>query len=112
MKTSELQEKGLLDFLLAPLTLLPLAAGASVLIVAWVGILPQYSKALIFASVVLFLLGIGLWITQWLLFAEDPKLLQMREEFLKSLEAATAAERRVLSQEAERGGTPAQVERT
>jgi hypothetical protein len=97
-----------LDHLSSPLTLLPVAAGLSLLIIAWV---VKAKTLFIFLGVASCLAGVVILFTQWLFFGEDPKLAGVRKEFSEGLEAALRADPRALSQEARASGTAAAIER-
>jgi hypothetical protein len=98
-----------MDCLASPLTLLPLGAGLSLFIVAWV--LPKQRELLTFAGVACLLVGLGVLMSLWLVFSGgDPQLAQMRKTFAESLEAAYRLERGVLPEEAKHATTPAVAE--
>jgi hypothetical protein len=108
MSRSSYQEKGFLDFLSAPLTLLPLGAGLSLLIVAWV--ISEGKELLLFLGVAGVLVGLGVLLTQWLFAGGDPRLAQLRGQLAESLEAACRLDRHVLPEEATQTTTPAAAE--
>jgi hypothetical protein len=110
MTSSAAARRGFLDCLMSPWVLLPVTAGFSLLIVAWV--VPNNRQLLLFLAVVFLLVSVGALLTQWLVFSGgDSGNVQMRKDFLDSLETICGRSPRAPCQQAERGGTPAQVER-
>jgi hypothetical protein len=109
MSPSRSSEKGFLDHLSSPLTLLPMAAGLSLVIVGWV--LPVNKVLFYFLGGASFLAGLAILVMQWLFFGEDSKLSGQRKEFTEALEAACQPGQRGLTQEARLAGTPAPVEK-
>jgi hypothetical protein len=109
MSPSRSSEKGFLDHLSSPLTLLPMGAGLSLVIVAWA--LPVNKVLFIFLGGASFLAGLAVLVMQWLVFGEDSKLSGQRQEFTEALEAACHPGQRGQTQEARLAATPAPVER-
>src|SRR5262249_34679124 len=77
--SSSSQGKSFVDHLSSPLTLLPMAAGLSLLIIAWV--IPTFRMQLIFLGLASFLAGIGILFTQWLFSREGAQLAGPRPGF-------------------------------
>ena len=104
--------KGFMDYLSSPITLLPMAAGLTLFILIFAGILASNRQFYIFLGVSSFLLGFGLLMTLWLIGAnpQQEQMRLLREEFLDRLEKYRNPSQRNQSPETEIAATPARIE--
>ena len=105
--------KGFTEVLVSPWVLLPLTGALSLVIIAWV--LPRGKEYAYLGSLGFLVIGIGALMTLVILnwgSGEDPQRAKVRFELLNGMDSVCQLDQRVFSREAERGATPAQMEKT